>query len=204
MNVGHSLLAFTRVWVFSGRHSPVLLAGDRIDGNFAHIAFTHELIQRLRQLAFVSCKLVNEFPHLRQVVAQHSFTRVQERLLKLRERNGSKDDDDRDHDHQLEERKSPGKEETGGQGNGATGAKVSASPRLLFSPSFVEITNHCTALHLALCLSTSSAHQKHFPRPTKLSHTCRNTNEGPTPTYRSLDRSGPLGGKLSSLLMTAS
>src|ERR1043165_9547719 len=141
----------------------ILLSCERVDRDVAHVTFSDEIVERLRQAAFVCRKLIDQRTHFAQIVTQHSLTRVHDRLLILRQSDGSENDDDRNHDHQLQQRK-----------------------------SYLSLTSHCNCLRSVPCLSTSSAHQKHFHRPRSPHQPRRTTNEDPNPIFPSSDRSAVL------------
>src|SRR5438132_12635008 len=70
MHVGDSGSALSRVGIVDGNNTPVLIIGDRIFGNLAHVARADQIIQRLWQLALVCRVLIDQRAHLEQIVVQ--------------------------------------------------------------------------------------------------------------------------------------
>ena len=85
MNVSHALFTAGRIWIFASGHRPILLSGNRIFRQFAHVTAGNQIVERLRQLLFVGRVLIEQRTHLEEIVAQDGFARGQYRLLILRQ-----------------------------------------------------------------------------------------------------------------------
>lgn len=105
MNVRHALFTLGGIWIFACGHGPIRLPSDRIFGQLAHVAARNKIVERLRQLLLVRRILIEQRAQPEKIVAQHGFARREDRLLILRQHDGSKNNDDRDHDHQLKQSK---------------------------------------------------------------------------------------------------
>src|SRR6266849_5398974 len=148
-----------------------------------------EIIERLRQLPFVSRVLIEQRTHLEKIVAQDGLARMHDGLLVLRQRYGRQDDDDRNNDHQLEQRKA----ERGEQWAVGSGQRMPPDCGSLFARCELLtacpllITSHYTSLHSVRSLWISSEYRKCFHRPRKLNPQDRNMSESPIPLCRSSD-----------------
>src|SRR5713101_6035083 len=116
-----------------------------------------EIIERLRQLPFVSRVLIEQRTHLEKIVAQDGLARMHDGLLVLRQRYGRQDDDDRNNDHQLEQRK------TSRLRIANCGLRIGRNGFPIRNPQSAIrncLTSHYTSLHSVRSLWISSEYRK--------------------------------------------
>src|SRR5712692_6103792 len=179
VQVGDSSAALSRVRVVAGSNHPILIIGNRILRNLAHVAGRNQIVERLGQLALVCRVLIDERAHLEKIVVQNRFARMHDCLLKLWQRYRHQNDDDRDDDHQLEQG------ETSRQGTRSSCFLLTAYCLL---PTV--LTSHCTSPHSGPCPRTLSGRQKHFRRPIALNPPGHNKSGTPNRLSRSSGQSG--------------
>src|SRR2546423_6798598 len=166
MHVSDARAALARIRVVTGDNIPILVISDRIFWHLAHVPSADQIIKRLRQLSLIGGVLIDEFAHLVQIVFQDRLARVHDRLVILRQGNGSQDDDDRDHDHQFEQGKT-----SKIRRQKAESRRPRRSSRLFLLTAYCSLltvlTSHDISLHSRRRPLTLSARQKYSLRPTK-------------------------------------
>ncbi len=71
VHVGDAASALSRIRILSGIDRPVFLIGDWVSWYFAHVTGRNQILERLRQLAFVRGVLIDQRAHAEQIVPQH-------------------------------------------------------------------------------------------------------------------------------------